>query len=261
MSVTSTQPADVIYVDFLKKVYPNNPELHKVPEGLVRFAEDNYPNEKSMHRPEVVKRIIQNKLNRGIQVDKPSYNKYSKFARKTISQMLAEDLVEVTGVIAERLPYFTYLGCSNPKCGKKQCEHSDPKVSLFFHQFKLMDDTGEVVISFKKDTATFDTVDSGDKVRIFGKVKRYKEELNISVYDIHVTQRLKVPETSPTVDMPKLVNTSGVDRVIAELKEFSKIPQKVFEARVVQEGITIDDIKDKVRLTQDTNGAWYELAQ
>lgn len=260
MNVPAAQPPDSVYIDFLKKVYPNNPEYHKIPEGLVKFAEDNYPTEKIMHKPDTVKRIIRNKLDRGISVEKPA-SKYSKYVRKTISQLLAEEMVEVTGVIAERLPYFSYQGCSNPKCGKKQCEHSDPKVPLFFHQFKLMDDTGEIKISFKSDNAEYAGVDSGDKVRVYGKVKRYKEELNISVYDIHVTQRLKIPETPPNVEAPKLLSSAGIDRLVAELKEFSKIPQKVFEARVMQEGLTLDDLKDKVKLTQDENGAWYTLAQ
>lgn len=260
MNSTATLPPDSFYIDFLKKVYPNNQEYHKIPEGLIKFAQDQYPQDKNLHNPELAKRVIRNRVGRGVQVQKVN-DKYSKYTRKTISQFLAEEFVEVTGVVIERLPLFSYQGCSKFNCGKKQCEHPEPKIALYFHNFKLVDDTGEVMVSIKGDTSEFHKMDVGDRVRLFGKVKRYREELSISVYEIQVIQKMDVPD-APKVETEMIgsPNMSAINRLVEELKEFSKIPQKIFEQRMMQEGIKPEELKGKITLKQDGTGSWYELA-
>jgi hypothetical protein len=154
-------------------------------------------------------------------------------------------------VVMDRKPVVTYLGC--PTCTKKKCgEHSDPAIPIFYHQFVFLDvqDGISTIVGSIRGEEVFEDLQPGDKVRVYGKVTRYKETLNLRVYEYYVIRRMSIDKVNVV---------SSMDKLMDELKTYTKIPQKVFEERMNQEGVNQEDLKNHIRLVVTDKGSWYEL--
>lgn len=245
---TSTVLPDSFYLAFLQKAYPNNPEYHSLEKGLIKYAQDTYPADPKLHTAALAKNVIRCRANKD---EVKGASKYSSYVKKQISQFLADEKVQVDLVVMDKLQPVTYMGC--PTCTKKKCgEHGEATVQIFYYQFKFLDveDGVSTIVGSIRGGENFEEIQPGDKIRVYGKVNRYKESLNLRIYEFQVLRRIKLDEVK---------SVDGMDKLISEIKQYTKIPEKMFQERMGQEGVKEEDLKNHVRLVKTPEGSYYEL--
>jgi len=234
---------DGFYIDFLRKKYPKNPELHNISKGLVQYMKEVYHSEPEYHTVEWGKRFVRGVHNRG----KPA-KKQMKYERTTISQILADKDVEVEGLIVDRHETKQYVGC--PICKKKECfVHDNKKVNIYFHQFILEDDTSEVIVAFGGLEENFTKVDSGDRVVVRGRAKLYKETISIHVYDFEVLNR------------PKGIKEEEKEKIIEELNQVGVMRENIFLENIRLSGLELKDFEGIIKIEQTELGRGVKLCQ
>ena len=153
-----------------------------------------------------------------------------KYKPMSVKDLVVGQRVCIRGVVVEK-QVRTYEGCEI--CRKKSCEHNAGRKEYTMTSFLVADGSGSVWGHFM---GAADDVSDGDEVEIYGRVKKFGENIELNVD--------KVQKTMSAVD--------NKEQVLKFIKKSGSLKRKIVEQMCSRFGVSWEQIEDKVVVEGET---------